>query len=117
MRISDWSSDVCSSDLFLLIDGGLAFDDPAKVLDALNAAIDASNAGATEGPPVASLVTPTESFAGFFKIKETTNAAYFQANMAGAITAMSERGNAGLRWLHTSLSSTGKHIENGDLTE
>src|SRR3546814_19118171 len=76
MRISDWSSDVCSSDLFLLIDGGLAFDDPAKVLDALNAAIDASNAGATEGPPVASLVTPTESFAGFFKIKETTNAAY-----------------------------------------
>ncbi|AJA07761.1 TonB-dependent receptor [Sphingopyxis fribergensis] len=101
---------------FLLIDGGRAFDDPAKVLESLNAAIDASNAAATQGPPVAPLTTPTESFSGFFKIKETTNAAYFQANMEGEIAGMPVRGNAGVRWLHTSLSSTGNNIANGAVT-
>lgn len=101
---------------FLLIDGGLSFDDPAKVLEALNKAIAASNDARTEGPAVASLATPTESFAGFFSIKETTNAAYFQANMEGEIAGMPVRGNAGFRWLHTSLSSTGNNIANGTVT-
>lgn len=101
---------------FLLIDGGLSFRDPAKVLDALNAAIAASNAARTQGPAVASLAMPTESFAGFFSIKETTNAAYFQANMEGEIAGMPVRGNAGFRWLHTKLSSTGNNIANGRVT-
>lgn len=101
---------------FLLIDGGLAFRDPAKVLESLNAAIAASNAARTQGPAVASLATPTESFAGFFSIKETTNAAYFQANMEGEIAGMPVRGNAGFRWLHTKLSSTGNNIANGAVT-
>ncbi len=101
---------------FLLIDGGLSFRDPAKVLDALNAAIAASNAARTQGPAVASLAMPTESFAGFFSIKETTNAAYFQANMEGEIAGMPVRGNAGFRWLHTKLSSTGNNIANGTVT-
>lgn len=101
---------------FLLIDGGLAFRDPSKVLDALNAAIAASNDARTQGPAVASLVTPTESFAGFFSIKETTNAAYFQANMEGEVAGMTVRGNAGVRWLHTKLTSTGNNIANGSVT-
>lgn len=101
---------------FLLIDGGLAFRDPASVLDALNSAIAASNAAATQGPPVASLATPTESFAGFFRIKETTNAAYFQANMEGDIAGMPLRGNVGVRWLRTNLSSIGNNIANGQVT-
>jgi TonB-dependent receptor len=101
---------------FLLIDGGLSFRDPAKVLESLNAAIAASNAARTQGPAVASLATPTESFAGFFSIKETTNAAYFQANMEGEIAGMPVRGNAGFRWLHTKLSSTGNNIANGAVT-
>lgn len=101
---------------FLLIDGGLSFRDPAKVLDALNAAIAASNAARTQGPAVASLAMPTESFAGFFSIKETTNAAYFQANMEGEIAGMPVRGNAGFRWLHTKVSSTGNNIANGTVT-
>ena len=101
---------------FLLIDGGLAFRDPAKVLESLNKAIAASNAARTQGPAVASLATPTESFAGFFSIKETTNAAYFQANMEGEIAGMSVRGNAGFRWLHTRISSTGNNIANGAVT-
>ncbi|KTE22785.1 TonB-dependent receptor [Sphingopyxis sp. H050] len=101
---------------FLLIDGGLAFRDPASVLAALNEAIAASNAARTQGPAVASLATPTESFAGFFSIKETTNAAYFQANMEGEIAGMPVRGNAGFRWLRTRLSSTGNNIANGTVT-
>ncbi|WP_198040511.1 TonB-dependent receptor [Sphingopyxis sp. QXT-31] len=101
---------------FLLIDGGLAFRDPAAVLAALNEAIAASNAARTQGPAVASLATPTESFAGFFSIKETTNAAYFQANMEGEIAGMPVRGNAGFRWLRTRLSSTGNNIANGTVT-
>jgi len=101
---------------FLIIDGGLSFQDPAKVLDSLNAAIAASNAARTVGPAVASLATPTESFAGFFSIQETTNAAYFQANMEGDIAGMPVRGNAGLRWLSTKLSSTGNNIANGTVT-
>ncbi|MBA3940664.1 MAG: TonB-dependent receptor [Sphingopyxis sp.] len=101
---------------FLLIDGGLAFRDPASVLASLNEAIAASNAARTQGPAVASLATPTESFAGFFSIKETTNAAYFQANLEADIGGMAVRGNAGLRWLHTKLSSTGNNIANGAVT-
>lgn len=101
---------------FLLIDGGLAFRDPAKVLESLNNAIAASNAARTQGPAVAPLTIPTESFAGFFSIRETTNAAYFQANMEGDIAGMPVRGNAGVRWLHTRLSSTGNNIANGVVT-
>lgn len=101
---------------FLLIDGGIAFRDPASVLASLNDAIAASNAARTQGPAVASLATPTESFAGFFSINETTNAAYFQANMEGAIGGMSARGNAGVRWLRTKLTSTGNNIANGSVT-
>lgn len=101
---------------FLLIDGGLSFRNPAQVLASLNEAIAASNAARTQGPAVASLATPTESFAGFFSIKETTNALYFQANMESEIGSMPVRGNAGLRWLRTRLSSTGNNIANGSVT-
>ncbi|NJO12503.1 MAG: TonB-dependent receptor [Gammaproteobacteria bacterium] len=98
---------------FLIIDGGLAFDNPAQVLDALNAAIAASNAGRTNGPAVASLVVPTESAAGFFTIKETTNAAYLQANFATDIASTAVRGNAGVRWVRTTLASIGNNVSNG----
>lgn len=101
---------------FLLVDGALAFRNPASVLASLNQAIAASNAARTQGPAVASLATPTESFAGFFKISETTNALYFQANMESEIAGMPVRGNAGVRWLHTKLSSTGNNIANGTVT-
>ncbi|WP_324187657.1 TonB-dependent receptor [Sphingopyxis solisilvae] len=101
---------------FLLVDGALAFRNPASVLASLNQAIAASNAARTQGPAVASLATPTESFAGFFKISETTNALYFQANMESEIAGMPVRGNAGVRWLQTKLSSTGNNIANGTVT-
>ncbi len=101
---------------FLLIDGNRSFSDPTAVLASLNKAIDASNAARTVGPAIPSLVTPTESFAGFFGIRETTNAAYIQANMSADIGGVTVRGNAGVRWLDTKLSSTGNNIANGTVT-
>src|SRR3546814_3055337 len=36
--------------------------------------------------------------------------------MEGEVAGMPVRGNAGVRWLHTSLSSTGNNIANGEVT-
>ena len=102
---------------FLIIDGARAYENPREVLDALNAAITASNAAATEGPPLALLVAPTESASGFFSIDEETNAAYLQANFATEFAGWPVRGNLGVRWLRTSLSSVGNNVSNGVAAE
>lgn len=98
---------------FLIIDGGRAFDDPAAVLSTLNGAIAASNAANPQYPAIARLSEPTESASGFFRIRETTNAAYFQMNGETDIFGIHARGNAGLRWLKTKLTSTGNNVVNG----
>lgn len=102
---------------FLIINGGRAYENPGQVLDALNAAIAASNASATQGPPIASLAVPTESAAGFFKIEETTNAAYLQANFATEIGSAPVRGNIGVRWVRTSLASIGNNVSSGQAAQ
>ncbi|NJM50515.1 MAG: TonB-dependent receptor [Sphingomonadales bacterium] len=102
---------------FLIIDGTQSFNDPAGVLAALNAAITASNTANPQFPAVPQLAEPTESVLGFFSIKETTNAAYFQANGEGNIFGMDARGNIGLRWLSTKLRSTGNNVQNGAVTD
>ena len=101
---------------FLIIDGGQAFRDPTAILAALNAAIAASNAANPQFPAVPQLSGPTESAAGFFSVKEKTHAAYFQLNMEGDIFGMTARGNVGLRWLRTTLDSTGNNVANGAVT-
>lgn len=102
---------------FLVINGGRAYDNPGQVLDSLNSAIAASNASATQGPPIASLAVPTESAAGFFTIDETTNAAYLQTNFATEIAGAPVRGNLGVRWIRTSLESIGNNVSNGEAAE
>lgn len=97
---------------FLIIDGGRAFNDPTGVLQTLNNAITASNTANPQFPAVPQLAGPTESAIGFFRIKETTHAAYFQMNGEGDIFGMPARGNLGLRWLDTKLSSTGNNVVN-----
>ena len=97
---------------FLIIDGGRAFNDPTGVLQTLNDAITASNTANPQFPAVPQLAGPTESAIGFFRIKETTHAAYFQMNGEGDIFGMPARGNLGLRWLDTKLSSTGNNVVN-----
>ncbi|MES2753183.1 MAG: TonB-dependent receptor [Pseudomonadota bacterium] len=101
---------------FLIIDGAQSFKDPAQVLAALNTAIAAANAARTVGPAVAPLTIPTESAAGFFRIKETTHAAYAQANIDTDIGGASVRGNIGVRWLQTRLASIGNNIANNVAT-
>ncbi len=98
---------------FLVLDGGLSFRDPAAVLARLNEAIAAANAARTSGPAIAPLGTPTESAAGFFEIRETTNAAYAQANIDTTAWGAPVRGNLGVRWLRTKLSSIGNNVSNG----
>ncbi len=101
---------------FLIIDGGKAFNDPTAVLTTLNAAITASNAANPQYPAVPQLAGPTESAIGFFSIKEKTNAAYFQMNGDGDLFGMPVRGNIGLRWLNTKLTSTGNNVINGTVS-
>ena len=95
---------------FLLINPSMSFKDPAKILTALNAAIVASNAAKTAGPDLPSLAAPTESAAGYFKISETTNALYLQANIKTEIAGAPVRGNAGLRWISTKITSIGNNV-------
>ena len=101
---------------FLIINGGLAFSDPAQVLQALNDAIAAGNASTSVGPAIASLAVPTESAAGYFSIKESTNAAYFQANIDTEIAGAPVRGNVGVRYVGSRLSSVGNTVANGVAT-
>lgn len=101
---------------FLIIDGGTAFRDPSKVLSSLNNAITASNAANPQYPQVPLLAGPTESAVGYFSVKETTNAAYFQTNLDMSVFGMRSRGNLGIRWLRTNLVSTGNNVANGVIT-
>ena len=98
---------------FLLISGAQAFNDPDGVRDSLNDAITASNAANPQYPAVPLLSGPSESASGYFRVKETTSAAYFQMNMEGDVFGMRARGNAGLRWLSTRLTSIGNNVANG----
>ncbi len=98
---------------FLVIDGNRAFENTAEVLAALNAAIAAGNAATTSGSVIASLAVPTESAAGFFTINEKTNAVYFQANIDTDIGNIPVRGNLGVRYIDTKISSIGNNVSNG----
>lgn len=98
---------------FLIIDGKQAFRNPSAVLDALNKGIAASNAANPQFPAVPALGAPTESASGFFRVKEITNAAYFQANFDAPIFGLPARGNIGVRFLSTKLTSVGNNVVNG----
>ncbi len=98
---------------YLVIDGGLAHKNPGKVLDAINAAIAASNAAKTVGPNIPLISQPTDQLSAFFSVAETTNAVYLQANFDGEELGLPVRGNVGVRWLTTGLKSVGNNVENG----
>nr|WP_070959781.1 TonB-dependent receptor [Hyphomonas sp. Mor2] len=90
---------------FLLINPELVASDPAGVLATLNTAITAHGGSR-------SIDSPTSSQSAFFDIEEETHAFYAQANFEHGIF----RGNAGLRYLETDISSTGNSILNGVAT-
>lgn len=96
---------------FLIIDGARAFEDPEGTLAALNAAITASNAA--NGSNIALIGTPTSQASAFFEIVEQTSTAYFQANFDTTALGVPVRGNAGVRYVTTDLSSVGNTIVTG----
>lgn len=100
---------------FLVIDPALSFSDPAAILDALNAAITQNNA-ATTGPDIALLTTPTQQVTAFFDITEETHALYGQVNFDGSDLGVPVRGNVGLRWVRTNVSSLGNTQTAGSAT-
>ena len=97
---------------FLIIDPVLSFNDPDLVRDTLNAAIAANNArndGQEDifGPDIGLIGSPEVAATASFNIEEETHALYAQANFDTVIGDFPVRGNAGLRWVETSLTSTG----------
>ncbi|MGS2720175.1 TonB-dependent receptor [Paraglaciecola aestuariivivens] len=88
---------------FLLIDPELVASDPDRVLSTLQNAIN-------EHGGSRSLSAPTSSSAGFFDIEEETHALYAQANFDYEMF----RGNFGLRYLETDVSSIGNSITEDD---
>ena len=100
---------------FLVIDPALSFSDPAAILASLNAAITANNA-ATTGPDIALLTTPTQQVTAFFDITEETHALYGQVNFDGREMGVPVRGNLGVRYVRTSVSSLGNTQTAGSAT-
>ena len=90
---------------FLLIDPEQVASDPDGALATLNAAISAHGGSR-------SIDEPTSSVAAFFDIEEENDALYAQANFERGIV----RGNFGVRYVETDVSSTGNSVTNGVAT-
>ncbi|MBC3765800.1 TonB-dependent receptor [Neptunicella marina] len=89
---------------FLLVNPEMVASDPDGVLAVINSAIEANNAqtGSTRGP----ISSPTSQVSAFFDIAEKTHALYAQANFEYDMF----RGNAGVRYLKTNVSSLGNSV-------
>lgn len=91
---------------FLVVDPDRAFSDQAATLATLQAAL-----ATVPGMRTISGLTPSDT--GFFDIEEETVAFYTQANFDfGAV-----RGNVGIRYIGTSVASTGNNVANGSVTQ
>jgi len=105
---------------YLGIDADVAFSNPEMVLSALNDAIIANNAtqiangNITEG--YATLSEPSLQLDSFFDIEEETTALYVQGDFHFYVNDIPIRGNLGLRYIDTEVTSVGNNIENGQAT-
>lgn len=95
---------------YLQIDPRAAADNPDAVLAAINEAIAFNNR--RFGVSNALVTTPTESSTAFFRIEEKTNALYAQGNYDTDVLGIPVRGNIGVRWVQTELTSVGNSIVN-----
>jgi iron complex outermembrane receptor protein len=98
---------------YLTLDGAAAFKNPDATLAALNKAIAASNAA--NGSNIALLGAPTSQASAYFKITEDTKTAYFQANFDTEVFGTPIRGNAGVRYVQTDLTSIGNTVATGGI--
>ena len=97
---------------FLIVDPDISASNPQAVLDAFNTAITQNNA-ATTGIDVPLISMPTQTLDAFFDIEEKTHAAYFQANFDTDNFGVPVRGDAGIRYVSTDLTSLGFNVVSG----
>lgn len=95
---------------FLTVAPGQAIDNPNRVLEVLNAAI--AEHQANTGSTVGGIDSPTSTTSGFFDIKEETDAFYAQVNFEWGMFS----GNAGYRYVDTTVESTGNTVTNDEIT-
>lgn len=96
---------------FLQVDPVASVEDPGAVLAAINSAIQFSNS--QNGVSIPLIAEPNQVLTSFFSVREKTNALYAQGNFDTDLGSILVRGNVGLRWLQTDLSSTGNNVVNG----
>lgn len=90
---------------YLIVNGELAFDNPARIFKAFNDAITASNTANNVNIPL--IEEPTTSQTAYFKVEESSFAIYGQANFDFENRFNAPiRGNAGFRWVQTDLTSS-----------
>ncbi|TLU65859.1 TonB-dependent receptor [Thalassotalea litorea] len=100
---------------YLIIDNGISFSDPQRVLDTINQAISANNA--IYGEDVnESLAEPTTQISSFFDIEEETIALYIQGDYEVEFGDVPVSGNLGVRYVVTDIESTGTSEVNGVVT-
>ena len=103
---------------YLGIDPEQAFSNPGAIIAAINAAVATNNADPSLGGrrQIPTLGTPSENATDFFNIEEETHALYAQANFDfdGSLPL---RGNVGVRWIDTTVSSTGNTVAQGNVTQ
>jgi TonB-dependent receptor len=103
---------------YLAVDPEISFSDPQSVVAAFNAAITANNADPNLiGRQLPLVETPSETASAFFDITEQTHALYAQANFDGNFSNLPIRGNLGLRWVDTTITSIGNTIAQGDISQ
>jgi len=103
---------------YLAVDPEISFSDPQAVATAINAAITANNNNPDlVGGQLSLVSTPSESSTAFFDITEQTHALYAQANFDGNLSNLPIRGNLGLRWVDTSITSVGNTVAQGNVTQ
>lgn len=103
-------------DNFLVINPELAFDDPSAISSAVNSAIQANNLmndPTVDGPDIGLISAPTSQADAFFEISEETHALYAQMNFNTDNYGIPIRGNAGLRWVSTDVTSVGNTVIGG----
>lgn len=96
---------------YLQIDPVASARSPDQVIAAINDAIAAQNSANNVAIPL--IGTPTENTAGFFNIEEKTDALYVQGNYSTNLFGVPVRGNLGVRWIQTDLTSVGNTVVNG----
>lgn len=105
---------------YLTISPDMSFSNPDQVLDTINAAIAENNAtqiangNITEG--YATLSDPELQLDSFFDIEEETTALYLQGDFYFYVKDIPIRGNVGVRYVDTEITSVGNNVENGEVT-